>query len=270
VAVKQEMTARVSEMRAPVHKGTVLTLLVEANGLVRFKLTGALEQEGYGVLWASTVEEAVKAYERYHIDLLLLDFNRPLKEECDVFERLSALNCAMPIVILTRHKSEFDQAMAERVGAILQKPIRVCSLIHTMNMLLGRPAPPSGRIALARNPSRIMQLEANHRTAEGADRKPKGSQHLKQKVLLVDDDHESLLPSLRHSLSTETHEIVLAKNVQHVPQKSQRRPRQNRPQLKHPRPRTMAPIRRFCGSWSHMNTLLRTIKIKPAATASME
>lgn len=127
-------------MTRPVQKGTVLTLLVEANGLVRFKLTGALEREGYGVVWAATVEEAVKGYERYHIDLLLLDLNRPLKEGCDVLERLSALNRAMPIVILTHHKSEFEQLVAGRVGAILQKPIRVSSLIHTMNLLLGQAA----------------------------------------------------------------------------------------------------------------------------------
>ena len=44
---------------------------------------------------------------------------------------------------------------------------------------------------------------------------------MKQKVLLVDDDNESLnLRSLRHSLSSETYEVVLAENVQHVIAKS--------------------------------------------------
>lgn len=140
-AIRRESERSQVVLTRAVQKGTVLTLLAEANGLVRLKLTGALEQEGYGVLWAATVEEAVKAHERYHIDLLLLDLNRPLKEGCDVFERLSALNRAMPVVILTHDKSEFEQAIAERARAILQKPIRVSSLIHTMNMLLGRRAP---------------------------------------------------------------------------------------------------------------------------------
>ena len=44
---------------------------------------------------------------------------------------------------------------------------------------------------------------------------------MKQKVLLVDDDNESLLHSLRHSLSSETYEVVLAGNVQHAIAKSQ-------------------------------------------------
>ncbi len=44
---------------------------------------------------------------------------------------------------------------------------------------------------------------------------------MKQKVLLVDDDHESLLRSLRHLLSSETYEVVLAKNVQDAIAKSE-------------------------------------------------
>jgi DNA-binding NtrC family response regulator len=37
---------------------------------------------------------------------------------------------------------------------------------------------------------------------------------VKQKLLLVDDDHEPFLPSLPHSLSSETYEVTLAENVQ--------------------------------------------------------
>jgi len=44
---------------------------------------------------------------------------------------------------------------------------------------------------------------------------------MKQKVLLVDDDNESLLRSLRHSLSSESYEVVLAQNVQDAIEKSE-------------------------------------------------
>ncbi len=44
---------------------------------------------------------------------------------------------------------------------------------------------------------------------------------MKQKVLLVDDDNESLLRSLRHSLSWETYEVILAENVQDAIAKSE-------------------------------------------------
>ena len=44
---------------------------------------------------------------------------------------------------------------------------------------------------------------------------------MKQKVLLVDDDNESLLRSLRDSLSSETYQVVLAENVQQAIAKSE-------------------------------------------------
>jgi len=44
---------------------------------------------------------------------------------------------------------------------------------------------------------------------------------MKQKVLLVDDDNKSLLRSWRHSLLSETYEVVLAKNVQDAIAKSE-------------------------------------------------
>ena len=70
---------------------------------------------------------------------LLLDLNRPLQEARDIFERLSALNPAMPVVIVTEKKTEFEQTVAERVGALLEKPFRVAALIHAMEVLLRRP-----------------------------------------------------------------------------------------------------------------------------------
>jgi CheY-like chemotaxis protein len=43
---------------------------------------------------------------------------------------------------------------------------------------------------------------------------------MKQKLLLVDDNNESLLHSLRHSLASEIYEVVRAENVQHAIAKS--------------------------------------------------
>ena len=44
---------------------------------------------------------------------------------------------------------------------------------------------------------------------------------MKHKVLLLDGDNESLLHSLRHSLASETYEVVRAENVQHAIAKSE-------------------------------------------------
>jgi CheY-like chemotaxis protein len=69
--------------------------------------------------------------------------------------------------------------------------------------------------------SRTIQPQANQRRPGEPEKSPKGSTRMKQKVLLVDDDNESLLHSLRHSLSSETYEVVLAENVQHAIAKSE-------------------------------------------------
>jgi DNA-binding response OmpR family regulator len=122
-----------------VQKRTVLALLLETNGLVRLKLSHALEQEHFEVLWTATTQEAVAAYNRRHVDLLLLDLNQPLKVGWDIFEPVSALNPALPIVMVTEKKTELEQSVAERVGTRLEKPFSLPALIQTIHLLLGQP-----------------------------------------------------------------------------------------------------------------------------------
>ena len=117
----------------------MLALLVEANGLVRLELHRALEQEHFEVLWTTTTQEAVAAYNRRHIDLLLLDLNQPLKVGWDIFEPVGALHPALPIVMVTEKKTELEQTVAERVGTRLEKPFSLPALIRTIHLLLGQP-----------------------------------------------------------------------------------------------------------------------------------
>src|SRR6266496_1187681 len=135
--VQQSKVANV--MIRTVQKRTVLALLVEANGLVRLKLNRALEQEHYEVLWTATTQEAVAAYNRRHIDLLLLDLNQPLKVGWDIFEPVGALNPALPIVMVTEKQTELEQTVAERVGTRLEKPFSLPALIQAIHLLLDQP-----------------------------------------------------------------------------------------------------------------------------------
>jgi len=122
-----------------VQKRTVLALLAEANGLVRLELSRALEQKHFELLWTATTQEAVAAYNRRHIDLLLLDLNQPLKVGWDIFEPVGALNPALPIVMVTEKETELEQAVAERVDARLEKPFTLPALLQTIHLLLGQP-----------------------------------------------------------------------------------------------------------------------------------
>jgi DNA-binding response OmpR family regulator len=98
-----------------------------------------LEQEYFEVLWTATTQEAVAAYNRRHIDLLLLDLNQPLKVGWDIFEPVGALHPTLPIVMVTEKKTELEQTVAERVGTRLEKPFSLRTLIRTIHLLLGQP-----------------------------------------------------------------------------------------------------------------------------------
>jgi two-component system C4-dicarboxylate transport response regulator DctD len=117
---------------------TVLALFVEANGIVRLRLTGALEQQGFVVSWAGNIDEAVRISEAHAVDLLLVDFNPPPKPGGEFFRRLKAVNPAIPMVLITEHKPDFDLSAVGWIGAVLEKPFRVADLIRAMHGLLNQ------------------------------------------------------------------------------------------------------------------------------------
>jgi DNA-binding response OmpR family regulator len=115
-------------------------------------LDRALKREHLEVLWTATTQEAVTAYNRRHIDLLLLDLNEPVKVGWDIFEPMGALNPALPIVMVTEKKTELEQIVAARVGALLEKPFSLPALIQTIHLLLAEPRKPICKRASAANP----------------------------------------------------------------------------------------------------------------------
>jgi DNA-binding response OmpR family regulator len=117
----------------------VLAFFVEANGIVRLRLTGALEHQGFVVFWAANIEEAVKISQARDIDLLLVDFNPPPKPDGEVYRRLKAVDPAIPMVVITERESDLDLTAAGRVGAVLEKPFRIADLIQAMQGLLNQP-----------------------------------------------------------------------------------------------------------------------------------
>jgi len=123
-------------------KKTVLALMMNTDSLPRTVLNRALGAANYGVVWAATPQEAIEASNRCHVDLVLLDLNQPLRQGWDIFERVTAHNPTVPVVILTERRTEFEEAAASQVGALLAKPFSAASLVHIVNVLLGLPAQP--------------------------------------------------------------------------------------------------------------------------------
>jgi DNA-binding response OmpR family regulator len=122
-------------------KKNVLALLLDETPLSKAILSRTFEQTGYEFLWTADVNEALEALVRQRVDLLLVDLNRPLRNEWEMFERLIARNHGVPILLLTEHKSAYEEAAAEHVGAVLQKPFSSTELMQAAASLLGPPSP---------------------------------------------------------------------------------------------------------------------------------
>jgi len=111
-------------------------LLVDDDSSVRESLGLALESENFGIIPASNSQEALEKYFEGSIDLVLLDLNMPENAGWDTFERLTALNPYLAVILVTERLDRRDQAAVAGAAAIVGKPLNVPLLVQIMNGLL--------------------------------------------------------------------------------------------------------------------------------------
>jgi DNA-binding response OmpR family regulator len=121
-------------------KKTLLALVMDVSPLTRSIISRAFNPADFEVLWTANLSGVEEASTRHHIDLLLLDLNQSLRTGRAIIERLTFLNRGTPVVILTEHKAAYDEALADQVGAVLQKPFSVAALAQSINTLLAKPS----------------------------------------------------------------------------------------------------------------------------------
>ena len=114
----------------------VLVYFANAPPSVREMLNRALASADYDGLWAANDREALELSQNQRPDLLLLDFNRPLKRAMNVLEHLQAVNACVPIILIAQQRSKFEHAVAGRVAALISKPFEVSLLLRTMRHVL--------------------------------------------------------------------------------------------------------------------------------------
>src|ERR1700720_2925536 len=83
----------------PARKAKVL--VVDDDFSVRDSLAMALRSEDFQVVTASNGHEALERYFEGYVDVVLLDLNMPVKNGWDTFERLTALNPYLPVIVIT-------------------------------------------------------------------------------------------------------------------------------------------------------------------------
>jgi len=115
-------------------------LVVDDDRSVREMLARVLAGEGYLVSAAADGTSALEITAATKVDLVLLDLNMPGKSGWDTFERLTAQNPLLPVIIVTARANQLFTAMGAGVGALLEKPLHFPKLLQAIQQLLAEPA----------------------------------------------------------------------------------------------------------------------------------
>lgn len=133
--MRPSAVASSSETRGrPVSKGKVL--LVDDDASVRESLRLAFQSENFQVIPASNGREALEKYFEGYVELVVLDLNMPVKNGWDTFERLTALNPYLAIILITGRLDQRDLAAVAGASAIMEKPLNLPVLVRAMNRLV--------------------------------------------------------------------------------------------------------------------------------------
>jgi len=114
-------------------------LIVDDDASVRESIKKVLKGAGYDVTTAADAEEATVKFVPEETDLVLLDLNLRSRSGWDVFERLTTQHPMLPVIIITGLPNQYQTALAAGVGALIEKPIEVPSLLKTVDELLAEP-----------------------------------------------------------------------------------------------------------------------------------
>ena len=116
-------------------------LIVDDDHQIRKLLVRLLEKEGNHVTVASNGDEAIKQYDKAHIDLVITDIVMPEKEGIETIMELKRLDPEIKIIAISgggKVSPENYLGMAKSMGAIytIEKPIDKNVLLDRVNAAL--------------------------------------------------------------------------------------------------------------------------------------
>jgi CheY-like chemotaxis protein len=126
---------------------------------VREMIGRVLADENYHVLSAANGFEAIDLVSTHFIDLVLLDLNMPGKGGWDTFERITAENPNLAVIIITAKPNQLFTSLAAGVGALLEKPLDFPLLLKTVSDLLNEP--PEQRLARLTGEATILHYHSS-------------------------------------------------------------------------------------------------------------
>jgi DNA-binding response OmpR family regulator len=115
-------------------------LLVEEDVEVREALSRALTTENFNVLSASSCREAILAYARNDVDVVLLDLNLGKEDGWNVFQMLKQLRSDLPIVVTSAEREQLENSKAGGASGMLEKPFDIAALVVLLRQTFSRAA----------------------------------------------------------------------------------------------------------------------------------
>jgi len=127
-------------MEAPASIENMKILVVDDNEQNRTLARITLEDEGYTVVLASSGEEGLAAFEREHLDCILLDVQMPGMDGHSTCQRIRSMpgGADVPVLFLTalRDVDTFDRALKAGGTDFLTKPIQPAELVLRVQQAL--------------------------------------------------------------------------------------------------------------------------------------
>lgn len=115
-------------------KNKVLVFIADVLAWVREMLSRILPSENYEPLWATNERGALGLSRNQQPDLLLLDFNRPLKRVMNSLELMQCASGFVPVILITENNAGFERA--EAVETFRRELDHINLLLVDLNMPL--------------------------------------------------------------------------------------------------------------------------------------
>ncbi|MFL5901338.1 MAG: response regulator transcription factor [Solirubrobacterales bacterium] len=118
-------------------KGAIL--VIEDEQAIADLVRAYLKRDGFGVVWASSGEQALKEVGRHPVSLVVLDLGLPGIDGFEVCRRLRA-HTSVPILILSARDDEIDRVAGLEAGAddYVTKPFSPRELVARVKAILRR------------------------------------------------------------------------------------------------------------------------------------
>jgi len=118
------------------HKGDIL--LAEDDVINQMVIRKQLEMTGYKVTIANNGEEALKTFNQYHFDMIIMDIQMPIMNGLEAVSKLREYDKQTPVIALTALalKNEKEEIMTYGFDRYLTKPVDLKVLSNLMSNLI--------------------------------------------------------------------------------------------------------------------------------------